>query len=123
MELASREPDPTGRGSNVVFRGEAKFVQELLGITETGGRPVVYFTQGGGELSLGGGVADESDPKRAATQLKEALTKGQADVRPLAVAALSTLIRDRFSEARSSESGRRGPDPVRARQGGGVVRV
>jgi uncharacterized membrane protein len=86
-DLFSREPDATGRSGSMVFRGEAKFVQELLGITESGARPVVYFTQGAGELALGGGPDDAADPRRSAGQLKTVLEKGYATVRPLNFAA------------------------------------
>lgn len=93
-DMFDQEPNPAGRGGKVIFRGEAKFVQELLGVTETTERPVVYFTQGHGELTTGEGREAGTDPRRAAGQLRTALEKGYATVRPLALGGAEAKIPD-----------------------------
>jgi hypothetical protein len=69
----------------VMFQGEPRLVRELLFLSEGKTRPVVYFTQGHGELSVAppprGGT--RAADVRTANQLREALEKGYVDVRPL----------------------------------------
>ena len=93
-DMFTQEAGPMGRGGSLSFSGESKFVQELLTVTETTAKPVVYFTQGSGELSVGGGPDDAGDPRRQATRLKTILEKGYATVRPLAFGAGESKVPD-----------------------------
>ena len=74
-EMVSRDE----RGSPV-FQGEAKLLTELSWLAEGRKRPVIYFTQGFGELDLN---AASDDPTRTAANLKRYLTERKFDVRPL----------------------------------------
>jgi hypothetical protein len=78
--------DPTGRSRVVAFQGEAKLDREILFLTEGKTRPVVYFTQGHGELEikpLPPGAETRAAGMRTANLIREALTKNYVDVRPL----------------------------------------
>lgn len=81
-DFIEQERDPTGRGGRAMFRGEAKLVQELLILTETKAKPVIYFTQSNNELAIATGV-EGGDPRRVASAIRTALEKNYADVRPL----------------------------------------
>ncbi|HET6576092.1 MAG TPA: Gldg family protein, partial [Fimbriiglobus sp.] len=83
-ELSSQESD--GRSSHMVFQGEARLARELLFLSEGKTRPVVYFTQGHGELEIAPPPAvDQVRPAgvRTATAIREAMAKNNVDVRPL----------------------------------------
>jgi hypothetical protein len=75
------EMDPR-TGNPKAFSGESKAMKELQFLTHNEQRPVVYFTQGHGELSLGGGPA-ETTVGGSASMLKSFLDKNYLDVRPL----------------------------------------
>ncbi|MBN9518010.1 Gldg family protein [bacterium] len=73
-----------GGGQQESFVGEAALVQKLRFLGDSDTKTVVYFTQGSGELALGG--ADEDEParsERSAGQLKTHLESINLDVRPL----------------------------------------
>jgi len=67
------------------FRGEAAFFNALREFREGKKRPVVYFTQDSGELSIDPTALQrrEVSPDRAAAKLKEQLTAAGYDVKPL----------------------------------------
>ena len=77
--------DATARTPTVSFQGEARLVRELLFLSEGKTRPVVYFTQGHGELEIAPPQGGDARPAggRGASQLRTALEKNYVDVRPL----------------------------------------
>jgi hypothetical protein len=78
--------DFEGRTPTVVFQGEARLVRELLFLSEGKTRPVVYFTQGHGELEIAPrarGAAVQPAGVRTANQIRTALENNNVDVRPL----------------------------------------
>lgn len=64
-----------------VFQGEARLYRELVALADTEGKPVVYFTQSNGELSID--PAAEAQDDRKATRLRAYLEKNYMEVRPL----------------------------------------
>lgn len=80
-DLVSRDTNPMMRTSgDLKFQGEAKLMTELSFLSENKTRPVVYFTQGAGELDL-------SDRQRGSENglgtLQDRLGKRNFDARPL----------------------------------------
>ena len=65
------------------FVGESRLMKEVLFLSESEQKAVVYFTQSAGELDIGGGRRDELGEADSATKLKEYLTRNYLDVRPL----------------------------------------
>jgi hypothetical protein len=65
------------------FIGEAKLMRELLFLTESEKKAVVYFTQSAGELALDPGGEEPVGPEKSAARLKGYLEKSYLDVRPL----------------------------------------
>ncbi|VTU01381.1 ABC-type uncharacterized transporter OS=Singulisphaera acidiphila (strain ATCC BAA-1392 / DSM 18658 / VKM B-2454 / MOB10) GN=Sinac_5949 PE=4 SV=1: ABC_transp_aux [Gemmataceae bacterium] len=65
-----------------VFQGEPRLFRELVALSNTDGKPVVYFTQSNGELSID--PAAEAPDDRKATRLRAYLEKNYMEVRPLA---------------------------------------
>ncbi len=63
------------------FTGEGKVMKELRFLADNEQRPVIYFTQGNGELNLTGGA--DAAPGPSATRLKGFLEKAYLDVKPL----------------------------------------
>ncbi|CAN5396182.1 hypothetical protein BH10PLA2_BH10PLA2_03030 [soil metagenome] len=51
-DLVEASNDPMGRGRGGSFNGEKGFINEVYGLTEEKEKPVIYFTQGEGELEL-----------------------------------------------------------------------
>lgn len=80
-DLIKMEPSPTG-GQKYTFVGEASLVQKLRVLGDSDSKLIVYFTQGNGELSLGG-AAKGGKGEREATRLKAHLETYGMDVRPL----------------------------------------
>jgi hypothetical protein len=75
-----------GSEPTITFQGEAKILGEVRFLAESSAKPVVYFTQGSGELEVApasaaapGAVTARGRP---ATQLKAILEKNYVDVRP-----------------------------------------
>lgn len=87
-DLVKVEPRPGG-GQQAAFVGEAAIVQKLRFLADSEAKPVVYFTQGSGELALSPGEDDEGAGKgdRSAGQLKSHLEVIGLDVRPLRLKA------------------------------------
>lgn len=83
-DLVKREPmGRSGEPGKASFQGEAVLMKELVFLAENKTRPIVYVTQGYGELSLGGFGADPAPPERSMAALKGYLEKNNVDVRPL----------------------------------------
>jgi hypothetical protein len=82
-DLLKTEGGGFGAPQKVTFTGESAVVRELLFLTDPGGKPVIYFTQGSGELevvpSMGPGGPKRSG--RTANQLRSVLEKGYAEVK------------------------------------------
>lgn len=76
-----------GADGGLQFAGEARLVRELLYLSESKSRPVVYFTQDNGELEIApkaaGSALGRTPANRSANDLKSALEKNYTDVRPL----------------------------------------
>ena len=80
------DEEGAGRGpGRFVFKGEGQLVSKLLFLSESKVRPVVYFTQGSGELEVIAGApgAQRAAPGRTAHALAEMLKKTNADVKAL----------------------------------------
>jgi hypothetical protein len=75
----------TGGKSSVAFVGEGRILRDLRFLLESETKPVVYFTQGNGELSLGAAQTDLTLP---AAQLQTFLTTNYSlEVKPLPLPA------------------------------------
>lgn len=82
-DIVRVERDPrTGRPSGQFFDGEKVLVRELLFLAESKTKPVVYFTQGSGELNVTPGP-DAPNREQSAEQLKGYLEKINFVVKPL----------------------------------------
>lgn len=83
-ELFKTDFRPGAEQQTETFVGEAALVQKLRFLSDGDTKAVVYFTQGSGELALGG-EGGEAAPKadRSASQLKTHLESMNLDVRPL----------------------------------------
>jgi hypothetical protein len=85
------ETDPR-TGELKGFAGEARVMRELRFLAENEQRPVIYFTQSNGEMSIGGAGADTFTVTQSASQLKTFLEKAYLDVRPLTFTGPSPSI-------------------------------
>lgn len=65
------------------FVGEARLMRELLFLSESEKKAVVYFTQQAGELNLDPPQGDEVGPGASAARLKAYLERNYLEVRPL----------------------------------------
>ncbi len=74
-----------GPDAKMTFVGEGRLLKDLAFLTENTGKPVVYFTQGSGELAVGDPPADggPEPPTATARRLKEYLQNNYVDARPL----------------------------------------
>jgi hypothetical protein len=79
-------------GGRDEFVGESRLFKEVAFLADSQAKPIVYFTQGHGELDIGGGP--EAAPTRAATRLKDYLEKNYLDVRPLKLPAENPSVPD-----------------------------
>lgn len=94
-ELTSQEPGeggPQSRG-RVVFLGEGKIARELAFLGEGGKKTVVYVTQGGGELSLGGG-GEPVPADRSMNVLRAYMEKSNLDLKPLVFDPANPVVPD-----------------------------
>ncbi len=73
--------DARGRGGKDTFVGESKLMREVLFLGANAVKPVVYFTQGHGELSIGA-AAEVGPAGRTANALKAILEKNYVIVKP-----------------------------------------
>ena len=83
-ELLTEEPTEGGgpRGARkLIFQGEGKIVRELAFLSEGTKKAVVYVTQGGGELSIGGG--EPAPDNRSMATLRAYLERSNLEVKPL----------------------------------------
>jgi len=69
--------------NTTMFAGESKILRELRFLADNEQKPVVYFTQGNGELSIGSGAGPTGALGPSATQLRSFLEKAYLDVKPL----------------------------------------
>jgi hypothetical protein len=73
------------------FDGENQLMRELRFLADNEQKPVVYFTQSNGEMSIGGG-GGEAALGASAGMLKEFLGKNYYDVRPLTFPAENPTV-------------------------------
>jgi hypothetical protein len=80
-----RSLEGRGPGAKESFVGESKLVKELVFLTENKSKPIVYFTQSNGELSIAEPKTDAGQLPRekSALKLKEYLEKNFIEVKPL----------------------------------------
>jgi gliding motility-associatede transport system auxiliary component len=83
-EFLDREFDEAAGGRVPTFQAEAKVMTELSYLAEGKQAPVVYFTQGNGELDISGSPAVR---ERTAMLLREYLTQRKFEVKPLKIEA------------------------------------
>jgi ABC-type uncharacterized transport system len=90
-ELFGRTKPQTGGGPPMrTFQAEPRIIREILFLTENKLKPVIYFTQGAGELSIEGATAADRGPNfRTGEALKQALIADYCDVKPLTFDALA----------------------------------
>jgi hypothetical protein len=79
-------------GQIKAFAGEGRVMRDLRFLVENEQKPVVYFTQSNGELSVGGVEGEATG--RSASQLKAFLEKNYLDVRPLLFALKDPVVPD-----------------------------
>jgi hypothetical protein len=97
-DLIKQEPSmrPGDRGQ-LSFVGEAAIVRELNFLDQQEKKPVVYFTQSNGELSLssgGGAAAAFGGAGREASQLKTFLERNYIDVKALELSGATPKVPD-----------------------------
>jgi hypothetical protein len=80
----------TTEGRQRVFAGEARLFKELAFLADSQARPVVYFTQGSGELALDPGPTVPA--ARAAGRLKKYLQDSYVTVLPLDLTAADPAV-------------------------------
>ena len=73
----------SGPGGGTSFQAEGKLVKELVFLSESKTKPVVYALAGHGELELVPDPAGEGGGRRQAGRVRAALEKVNVDVRPL----------------------------------------
>ncbi len=86
-----------GRGSAPSFTAESKIVKELLFLTESKTKPVVYALTGHGELEVAADPAAGQDAvgvRRTASRVRTAIEKVNAEVRPLALTGSAPKVPD-----------------------------
>ena len=94
-DLFEFDPGAGGRGRGPSkFVGETRVVRELRFLADNEQKPVVYFTQGNGELSLGGDRGPEAAVGGSAARLKAFLEKAYLDVRPLVFTPQNPAVPD-----------------------------
>jgi hypothetical protein len=83
-DLFGPAPAPRGAQPKLQFQGESRIIREILFLTESKSKAVIYFTQGSGEISI------ERDPTpgsigsvRMGEQLKSTLSADGTEVKPL----------------------------------------
>ena len=82
-EFVRRDPAATrGAEASRSFVGESRLMREMLFLSESEKKAVVYFTQSAGELSLEP-AGDEGNPAASATRLKAYLERNYLEVKPL----------------------------------------
>lgn len=96
--------DPTRQGGRFIFKGEDALMTALSYLEEGKSRPVVYFTQGNGELDLN----DASSPEegKGLGALRDRLQKGNYEVKGLQFSpvgnvkskSLFTVVSDRVPD-------------------------
>jgi len=88
-ELFAQEPQ-SDRTSRLVMKAEGRIIREILFFTEATGKPVIYFTQGSGEISIEPQQGELNPTSRPGDALKNALIKDGCEVRPLRIDPLAT---------------------------------
>ena len=81
-----------GRNREPVFVGESRLFKEIAFLADSEVRPVVYFTQGHGELAIDPGAARGPAADRAATRLRTYLDNRYLTVRPLELTAANPAV-------------------------------
>jgi hypothetical protein len=74
--------DPRQRGAQT-FVGEARLMKELLFLSESPEKTVVYFTQSAGELVVSPGPNEELSERATCQRLRDYLSRNNLDVKPL----------------------------------------
>ncbi|HUR52517.1 MAG TPA: Gldg family protein, partial [Gemmataceae bacterium] len=92
-DLTTEEMGEGGpRGARkLIFQGEEKIARELAFLAEGGKKSVVYVTQGGGELSLGGG-GEPAPENRSMATLRAYLERSNLDVKPLTFDPVNPVV-------------------------------
>ncbi|HXD86393.1 MAG TPA: Gldg family protein [Urbifossiella sp.] len=87
-DLFKEEPGPNRDSpGHLEFVGEGQIVRELRFLAENELKPIVYFTQSNGELSIASGPGAEAvRPSQSASQMKAFLEKNYIEVKPLVFA-------------------------------------
>jgi hypothetical protein len=80
------------QGPQPVFQGEARLFKEIAFLADSQNRPVIYFTQGNGELNVEPGAKVE--PVRSATALRTYLEGNYLTVRPLTLTGDNPTVPD-----------------------------
>jgi hypothetical protein len=82
-EFIKRESGPNRESGPQTFIGEARLMKELLFLSESEEKAVIYFTQSAGELDISEGGREERRPTATARQLREYLTRNNLEAKPL----------------------------------------
>ncbi len=87
-ELFGRDEKQQG-ASKRTFQAEPRIIREILFLTENKQKPVIYFTQGAGEIAIETPAGEKNPNFRAGEFLKQALIGDYCDVKPLLFDALA----------------------------------
>ncbi len=82
MELFGKEGNPQQGPSKKTFQAEPRIIREVLFLTENKLKPVIYFTQGSGEISIEPPGPNDKN-SRSGDQLKQALIGDYCEVKSL----------------------------------------
>ena len=81
MELFGKEPNQQGPARRT-FQAEPRVIREVLFLTENKRKPVIYFTQGAGEIAIDSAGPNDRNA-RPGEQIKQALIGDYCEVKPL----------------------------------------
>ncbi len=82
MELFGKEGNPQQGPVKRTFQAEPRIIREILFLTENKLKPVIYFTQGSGEISVEPAGPNDKN-SRSGEQIKQALIDDYCEVKAL----------------------------------------
>ncbi len=84
----------TSEGRQLVFQGESRLFKEIAFLADSEARPVVYFTQGSGELSIESAPGENVPQTRAAGRFKAYLENAYYSVKSLNLTGENAAVPD-----------------------------
>ncbi|MGL4421800.1 MAG: Gldg family protein, partial [Gemmataceae bacterium] len=92
MDFVKSDGGGVRGGGRELFQGEARLMKELVFLAENKAKPVVYFTQGHGELAIAPLPTQPVLPERSLAIVKGFLEKQNIECRPLTFAPGQAML-------------------------------